>query len=205
MLKVRAGRRTNDHVLVLCRGPHAKESLRGEGEGTQVEGRTGNARDPLRVRAHEAHHRGNEILVGQVRDGQAIRRVVEARSVVAGAERPDRAVLVTVSLKPFEDLLAVMEHGRGRIQGKCTVRLDHLVVPTFFGSPRGVRLEIRVILAEEELVHLLFALFRRGRVRVLLTNELVSDGIGAGKRRSSGGLKGRGCVRRCHDSPFLSD
>ena len=127
--------------------------------------------------------------------------MVQARSVVAGAEGPHGAVLALVGLDAFEDGLAVVEDGGAGGQLKRTVGDDAAVTPSALASPAHVGHVIRELLAKSQSRHDLAVLFRRRRVRVGSQGKTASQLIGGGQDQVASSLKFRGGVlRRCHEA-----
>jgi hypothetical protein len=86
-------------------------------------------RHPGAVDAHELFDRVDEHGLGQRRHRQALGRIVEAPCVGVGAEQVHAAVVALVGLEALENLLRVMQDGRGRIEREILAGFDARVVP----------------------------------------------------------------------------
>ena len=198
-LEIGARRRADDVVVDDARGVDAHELLGGEHEGTQVEGGTIDAWNPLDISAHVVHEGGHEVLAAQLGQGQAAGRVVQTRGVVAGAEGPHGAVLALVGLDALEHGLAVVEDGGAGGQLERTVGDDAAVVPAALAGPAHVGHVVRELLAEGQGRHDLVVLLRRRRVSVGGQGKTTGQLVGGGKYQVASSLKFRGGVlRRCH-------
>ena len=123
--EVVAGRGGDHAEGDLARRPDAQEGLGGDHERAQVQGFAVAGGDPFLVRRRPARGwRPRKYSSGSSGQGQAAGGLVQPGGVGLGAEGPDRAVGVAVGLQALEDLLAVVQHGGGRVQGDRAVGLN---------------------------------------------------------------------------------
>ena len=200
-LEVGARRRADDVVVDDARGMHAHELLGRKHEGTQVEGGAIDVGHPLDVRAHVIHEGSHEVLAAQLGQRQTAGRVIQARSVVAGAEGPHGPVLTLVGLDALEDGLAVVEDGGTGGQFERAVGDDAALIPAALARPAHVGHVIRELLTEGQGRHDLVVFFRRRRVQIVGQWERSRQLVGGGKDQVASSLKfRRGVLRRCHEA-----
>src|SRR5690606_17469279 len=92
-------------------------------------------RHPIGVHCDQLPQRFQEQLFGQLRHGDPVRRTLEPAGVGVGAERSDRAVGLPVGLQTFENRLAVVQHGGGRVELQGVVRFHFRVMPAALTGP----------------------------------------------------------------------
>ena len=181
--EVRPDWRSDHEVLDLARGTHPEEGLGGIHERTQVQARLVARRYPRKICSHERLDGPEEVLGGELWQGQATSRGGEPRGVRLGAEGPHRAVCVAVGLEPFEDLLPVVQDGGRGVELQRTVLLHAAVGPASLGRPPDACHVVREHGAELGRRKTRLALLsRRGSVR----EPDVESCRGVGQRCGSG-------------------
>ncbi len=112
--EVRASRAGDDVVAGLVRAAHAEEGFVADHERAEVQARLVGRRHHSLSTAISCFSDSTKISTGS--SGSARRCAERCRATAVGirAEGPDRAVSMAVGLDAFEDLLAVVQHGRGR-------------------------------------------------------------------------------------------
>ena len=114
---------------------HAQAAVRGNHERPQVQGVLGRLRHPGPVLAHELLEGGDERLVRQLGHRDAGRRGAEPGGVRGRPEQHHRARPLPVGLQALEDLLGVVEHRGGGVQGQRAVGLEPAVMPAALRRP----------------------------------------------------------------------
>ncbi len=146
---------------------HAEELLAGDHEGAQVEaalvGLAAGRGYPGVVLGQQRLERADEVLVGELRQGQAAGAAPEALGVLLGAEGPDGAVGMPVGLDALEDLLGVVQHGGGGVQGQGAVGTHLAAVPAGVQGPAHMGHVVGEVLAETG-----------------VGEDLLADGVGRG-------------------------
>ena len=198
-LEVGADRGADDVEVNLVGGAHAKEGLRRESKGTQVERGSFSTRNPLLICTHVVHQSCDKVLTVHLRHGQTPIRVVHTRGIEAGTECPNTAVGVTVGLDTFEGRLAVVKDSCSRRQIKRTEGNDLTLAPSGFRRPAHVCHVIGENCSEVQFLHGLFVIRLRGRIRVLGQRETTSQFICQRQRLLPQSLQFGGSVLRfCH-------
>ena len=127
-LEIGADRRGDDGEDVFRRRLHAEEDLARDHERPQIETALA-ARDPGAVDAHELLDRFDEHGLGHRRHRHALGRIPEAPGIGVGAEQVHAAIVALVGLEAFENLLGVVQDGRGRIEREIGAGFDARAVP----------------------------------------------------------------------------
>ena len=129
---VRARGREDDVELVGVRRMHAEHGVHGNDGGADVERRALRVGYPVLLDLEKLFKAGHGHIFIKLRNGHALGGAVHAREIVAGAEKLQAAVLAAIALHALEDLLAVVQNGRGRIHGEVVVRHHAGIVPALF-------------------------------------------------------------------------
>ena len=195
--EVGAARGGDDVVLDGVGGVHPQEGLRGEGVGAQVERLALAVGHPGLVGAHEVDQGGDEVLLGQLGQGQAAGRGGQPGRVVAGAEGPHAAVVVAVGLDALEDLLPVVQDGGGRGQAQVAEGDDAALAPAPVARPAGVGHVVGEDGAEVEVPQRPGAGGVVGGARVGGQGEAAGQGVGGRDRDCGGAGEGRGNGAGC--------
>ena len=106
----------------------AEEDLAGDHERPQIEAAFA-ARDPGAVDAHELLDASTNTSSGSGAIAMRSAEFRKRRGIGVGAEQVDAAIVALVGLEALENLLRVMQHGRGRIEREIRARFDARVVP----------------------------------------------------------------------------
>ena len=164
------------------RRTHSEERLLGEHEGPQVQALVLARRHPVAVDGDQLSQRLQEVRHRQFGQCEAACGALQAAPVLVGAERVDRAVRVPVRLDALEDLLAVVQHGCGGVEGDRAVRLDARAMPAAADRPADVDHVVGEVRAEagvdEDRLALRGAL--RGEVSGDGELERCESGVGVG-------------------------
>ena len=113
----------------------AEAALGGDQERAQVQALPRTLGHPLPVLRDEQLKGVDERLLGQFGHRHPAAARVEAGRVGLGPEHDDRAGRLPVGLEALEELLAVVEHLGGRVEGERAVRLKLAVVPAALLRP----------------------------------------------------------------------
>eukprot|EP01022_Parablepharisma_sp_SALTPOND_P029773 TRINITY_DN7455_c1_g2_i1.p1 TRINITY_DN7455_c1_g2~~TRINITY_DN7455_c1_g2_i1.p1 ORF type:complete len:841 (-),score=220.45 TRINITY_DN7455_c1_g2_i1:648-3170(-) len=189
--------RPHDHVVeVLGADLDPQAGLGGDDRGPDVEAGALQGGHPLVLGLDQLEQMLQRLLGRQLGDAQAAVGAVHALDVGHGPEHVDAAVHAAVGLEPLKDLLAVVQHQRGRVQAQGAVGGDARVMPTL---ALVIIHQVHVVaeyLAETQLG----LVFRLGLAAVggqqllgtlhdaLLGTYIFSSALAAAKERLQGGL-----------------
>ena len=143
----------------------------GDDEGADIQGGARGAGHPVGLQPHQLLHRGHEILLRDLGDAHAVTGGVDAPGVLDGAEELHPALGVAVGLQALKDLLGVVEHHGGGIQGDGAVGDDAPVVPALAG---GIVHDEHVVgkgLAEHQRARVGLGLEHRGPLHRIFLHE----------------------------------
>ena len=109
----------------------AQADVRGDHEGTDVQGSAVGVGDPVLVDFHQSLDGLDKVLNGDLGNAQTVGRILHSLRVAVGAEELNGVVSGAVGLHAFEDLLGIVEHHACGVQLKGSVGNDAGVVPAF--------------------------------------------------------------------------
>ena len=113
----------------MLAGVDAQTDVSGEDEGTDVQRGTVDVGDPVLVHFHQSLDGLDEILDGNLGDAQTVGGILHPLGVAVRTEQLDGVVRGAIGLHALENLLGVVEHHRGGVQGEGGIGDDAGVVP----------------------------------------------------------------------------
>ena len=170
-----AHRAGDDAEQVVVGGVHAQGGSGGDDEGTDIQGGARLGGHPAGLQAHELLNGGQGVLLRQGGDAHALTGGVDAPDVLHGAEELHPAVGAAVGLQALKDLLGIVEHHGGGLQGEGAVGHDAPVVPALAGGVVHDKHMVGKGLAEDQRVGIGLRLEHRGALHGIFLHGNASS------------------------------
>ena len=155
----------DDDVLAVVRAMYAQSGVQAHHEGADVQGGILRGRHPVLLQLYQLGNTRQGQLLGDLGQGHTGGGVVHAAHVVQGAEQLDGAVSGAVSLQALKDLLSIVEHLGGGVNGQRAIGHDAGIMPALTG----------IIVHDEHMVGHSLAEHQGGGVGLLLERLGASD------------------------------
>ena len=156
-------------------GVHAQGGSGGDDEGADIQGGARLGGHPAGLQAHQLLNGGQGVLLRQGGDAHALTGGVDAPDVLHGAEELHPAIGAAVGLQALKDLLGIVEHHGGGLQGEGAVGHDAPVVPALAGGVVHDKHMVGKGLAEDQRVGIGLRLEHRGALHGIFLHGNASS------------------------------